>query len=254
MGDENSLAGTTKAHKHTSPASDGGFLETAETGVTNMSQGSIGYYNASSVLTELTAGNSADVLTMGVTDPAWSAPVSSAVWTEVINEYDNVASNTLNTGYIDLGQYRVLKLFWSAYLETGTGALDLRFYNPDQNVESAAIQGCSGFYNSSTFFGQGNQTSYNLTNGGALFNGRDIILEMTLLCASVKNDGAGGSYSLSQRESYDSTMCGGNLFQAWNSGLVSPDLMWFNGLGGDLSGNTWTDGILSVLAMGDNTQ
>ena len=67
------MAGTTKAHKHTSPASDGGFLETTETGVTNMSEGSIGYYDSSSVLTELTSGGSGTVLTMGASVPAWQA-------------------------------------------------------------------------------------------------------------------------------------------------------------------------------------
>lgn len=72
MGDENSLAGTTKAHKHTAPASDGGFLETTETGVTNMSEGSIGYYDSSSVLTELTSGSLNQVLTMGAAVPSWA--------------------------------------------------------------------------------------------------------------------------------------------------------------------------------------
>ena len=74
MGDENSLAGTTKAHKHTLLASDGGFLETTETGVTNMSEGSIGYYDSSSVLTELNLGSASDVLTVnaGGTAPEWA--------------------------------------------------------------------------------------------------------------------------------------------------------------------------------------
>ena len=43
MGDENTLAGTTKAHKHSATSSDGGFLETTVTGMTNLSQGSIIY-------------------------------------------------------------------------------------------------------------------------------------------------------------------------------------------------------------------
>jgi hypothetical protein len=74
LGDENSLAGTTKAHKHTSPASDGGFLETAETGVTNMSEASIGYYDSSSILTELPKGTSGQTLIMNTaeTAPEWA--------------------------------------------------------------------------------------------------------------------------------------------------------------------------------------
>jgi hypothetical protein len=72
MGDENSMSGTTKAHKHTALSSDGGFLETTETGVTNMSEGSMGYYDSSSVLTEISAGSENQVLAMGATIPAWS--------------------------------------------------------------------------------------------------------------------------------------------------------------------------------------
>jgi len=76
LGDENSLAGTTKAHKHTSPASDGGFLETTETGITNMSEGSIGYYNSSSVLQELSLGSASDQIRVnaGATAPEYFTP------------------------------------------------------------------------------------------------------------------------------------------------------------------------------------
>lgn len=63
MGDENSLQGRTQAHKHSAPSSDGGFLETTVTGVTNLSQGSIAYANASEIVTELIGGTSGDVLT-----------------------------------------------------------------------------------------------------------------------------------------------------------------------------------------------
>lgn len=38
-----------------------------------MSEGSIGYYDSSSVLTELTSGGSGTILTMGATIPAWAA-------------------------------------------------------------------------------------------------------------------------------------------------------------------------------------
>jgi len=73
MGDENSLAGRTQAHKHSAPSSDGGFLETTVTGVTNLSQGSIVYGDASEIVTELSAGSLNDVLTMGASVPAWSS-------------------------------------------------------------------------------------------------------------------------------------------------------------------------------------
>lgn len=44
-----------------------------------MSEGSIGYYDSSSVLTELASGSENNVLTMGATLPAWSASASTII-------------------------------------------------------------------------------------------------------------------------------------------------------------------------------
>jgi len=101
LGDENSLAGTTKAHKHTSPASDGGFLETTETGVTNMSEGSIGYYDSSSVLTELTSGSSGEILQMGASLPAW-ASVSTAPTLNLISVTSGTEFSTSSASFVDV--------------------------------------------------------------------------------------------------------------------------------------------------------
>jgi len=57
MGDENTLAGTTKSHKHSALASDGGFLETTVTGITNLGH----------------------VLTVSSGLPAWSDPSHPAM-------------------------------------------------------------------------------------------------------------------------------------------------------------------------------
>lgn len=73
MGDENSLAGATKAHKHSALSSDGGFLETTVTGVTNLSEGSIVYGNASEIVTELNAGSDGQSLQISSGVPAWVA-------------------------------------------------------------------------------------------------------------------------------------------------------------------------------------
>jgi hypothetical protein len=73
MGDENSLAGSTKAHKHSALASDGGFLETTVTGVTNLSEGSIVYGDASEIVTELSAGSDGDSLQVSSGLPVWSS-------------------------------------------------------------------------------------------------------------------------------------------------------------------------------------
>ena len=80
MGDENTLAGTTKAHKHSATSSDGGFLETTVTGITNLSEGSIVYGNASEIVTELAIGaTEGHVLTVSSGLPAWSDPSHPAM-------------------------------------------------------------------------------------------------------------------------------------------------------------------------------
>ena len=133
MGDENSLAGTTKAHKHTSPASDGGFLETTETGVTNMSEGSIGYYDSSSVLTELSSGSSGTVLTMGASVPAWSAG-GGVTLNKIENETSTDQSLTSSTPVtITDGQITTTNVTgkaviqFSTYWQIDSGNMDVRF-------------------------------------------------------------------------------------------------------------------------------
>ena len=80
MGDENTLAGTTKAHKHSATSSDGGFLETTTTGITNLSEGSIVYGDASEIVAELAIGaTEGDVLTVSSGLPAWSDPSHPAM-------------------------------------------------------------------------------------------------------------------------------------------------------------------------------
>ena len=71
MGDENTMSGQTKAHKHSALSSDGGFLETTVTGVTNLSQGSLVYGDASEIVTELNAGSDGDALQISSGVPAW---------------------------------------------------------------------------------------------------------------------------------------------------------------------------------------
>ena len=80
MGDENSLQGRTQAHKHESASSTGGFLSTGLTGMSNLSNGSMVYGDASEIVTELNAGNLNDVLTMGASTPAWVASASGAAY------------------------------------------------------------------------------------------------------------------------------------------------------------------------------
>jgi len=251
MGFNGGGAGALPAHQHTNVANTGGPLDLNGVTIGSLNQGSV-VYSDGAALQELIkpAVPANEVLTYApaAVAPTW-ASAGGGVWTEVINEYDNTAANTLDTGFVDMGEYRVLKLFWSAYLQTGTAALDIRFYDPDGAVATAATQGTSGFFNN-TFYGNGNQSSIQLSFGQALANGRDIQLEMTILCSSVNRQGTGGSYSMTQRTSYDPSYCNGNFYIV--DGFTSTDKMFVNGFQ-DISGNTWNDAILTVLASGDNT-
>ena len=74
MGDENTLAGVTKAHKHTSVSTDGGFLDANSiTGFSNTNSGSILYIDGSNQATNLDVGNTGDTLTVsGSSLPEWA--------------------------------------------------------------------------------------------------------------------------------------------------------------------------------------
>jgi len=95
MGDENSLQGKTLAHKHSAPSSDGSFLSTGITGMTNLSNGSLIMGDATEIQTELSAGNLNDVLTMGASVPAWSAGASSG-------KFELVSDTTLGSDQNDI--------------------------------------------------------------------------------------------------------------------------------------------------------
>jgi len=100
MGDENSLAGTTKSHKHSALSSDGGFLETTVTGITNLSEGSIVYGDASEIVTELVIGaTEGDVLSISSGLPAWTDPSHSVTPAGVIQQYAGLY-DSIPTGYL----------------------------------------------------------------------------------------------------------------------------------------------------------
>jgi len=100
MGDENSLAGTTKSHKHSALATDGGFLETTVTGITNLSEGSIVYGDASEIVTELVIGaTEGDVLSISSGLPAWTDPSHTVTPAGVIQQYAGLY-DSIPTGYL----------------------------------------------------------------------------------------------------------------------------------------------------------
>jgi hypothetical protein len=116
MGDENSMAGQTKAHKHSALSSDGGFLETTVTGVTNLSQGSIVYGDASEIVTELTAGSDGDALQISSGVPAWVTGSAGASGWEFVEEFvlgsTTVYFDCVLASAIDLADYNVLCQWW----------------------------------------------------------------------------------------------------------------------------------------------
>ena len=251
MGDENSLAGATKAHKHGSLASDGGFLQTTDTGVTNMSEGSIGYYNSSSVLQELTSGSSGNVLTMGATLPAWSAGASST-WTELINIYD---AAEIDTSFVDMKTYRWLDIWVSGYLSTGssTDGFLMQWYDPDESLAGGTHYTSAGYFGN-TYYTTGSGADIPLTFDQTVTADRPFFLHMGVTCSPV--DKAGG---------------GASMFSWTGSHRIAPDASFWNGAGLCINGwsdttalqfcngfkfvegNTYQDCIISVYGAGDNT-
>jgi hypothetical protein len=245
-----------KSHTHDGTiVQDGGSLN-----MNNVTQGSLTagdiVFSDGVHLQRLAIGTPAQQLQVnaGATAPEYFTPAAAAsTWTEVINERDTVEANSLDTGFVDLSHYRVIDLFWTAYLKTGSSAMDVRFYDPDGNVASGAVQGTAGFHNG-TFYSNGNQTSLQLSFGQNLINDRCIQFGMRVICSPVDTPSGGQtgfSYWLTQRGSYDASYIMGNgcLVDGFTT---STDLMFFNGIQ-DQSGNTWEDAILTVLASGDNT-
>ena len=86
----------TVAHKHSALGSDGGFLDDGVTGVTGTANGSLIYFDGSSIAQDLPSGNANDVLTMGATLPSWQPVTSASVWTELADV--SVVNSPLSSG------------------------------------------------------------------------------------------------------------------------------------------------------------
>ena len=120
-----------------------------------MSEGSIGYYSGSSVLTELTAGSESSVLTMGATNPAWVS-ASGAVF-DKIAEQTTAGTSIDTTALSDCATYERL-LFQFAFECDADEPLDFQFYDGDGTGEFSLNELMTNYYQLSGF-----------TNG-ALFN------------------------------------------------------------------------------------
>ena len=133
MGDENTLAGVTKAHKHSALSTDGGFLETTVTGVTNLSEGSIVYGDASEIVTELTAGATDTTLQINASGlPVWATAGAVGKISLIDNTVLGADATNIDTTFTSLTQGTdmsgILAIFNGArsnttgmYLQVGTG-------------------------------------------------------------------------------------------------------------------------------------
>jgi len=92
--------------KHSALSSDGGFLETTVTGVTNLSEGSIVYGNASEIVTELNAGSEGDSLQIASGVPAWGG--SSGAWASEGNDVNTSDGSSLDVTVSDADVYQVM--------------------------------------------------------------------------------------------------------------------------------------------------
>ena len=141
MGDENSLAGTTKAHKHSALSTDGGFLETAVTGVTNLSEGSIVYGNATEIVTELTAGSEGNALQISSGVPAWGS--SGGIWiSQGTASASSVQSQLEVTGIS--GDPDIVQILFSVDGDTVNQHLALRINDVQTSTYFSRV---FGFYN-----------------------------------------------------------------------------------------------------------
>jgi len=125
MGDENTLAGTTKAHKHSATSSDGGFLKTAVTGMTDLSEGSIVYGDASEIVTELPIGvTEGHVLTVSSGLPAWSDPSHPAMPSGALvmwcGLYDSIPANWLLCDGSEINRTTYADLFSAIGIQFGS--------------------------------------------------------------------------------------------------------------------------------------
>ena len=124
-----------KPIKHSAVSSDGGFLETTVTGVTNLSHGSIVYGDAGEIVTELPAGAQNEVLTMGVNTPAWSAGASGA-WTLLEERLGSSSLSFGSVGGTDLQNYQWCRVIGSCGSAVSGNYFTLNFTNETTTISS----------------------------------------------------------------------------------------------------------------------
>ena len=111
-----SITGTV-AHKHSSPSSDGGFLDDGVTGVTGTSTGSLVYFDGSSVAQNLAIGGAGQSLTVSGGLPSWGGGAGGGSPWEFVEEFvlgsKQVYFICTLTSIIQLADYNVLFQWWA---------------------------------------------------------------------------------------------------------------------------------------------
>ena len=161
----------TKAHQHSAPSADGGFLSDNITGRTGSANGSLVMYDGSSIAQDLAAGNLNDVLTMGAAVPAWVAPaVGASVWTKVYDSGQIGAAGDIDSGVF--AAYDFLQIYFSGAINTAGWGCGLKFNNTAAasglyNWTNTRTQAAATVYSSSTasafvwdFVGAGGSTDW----------------------------------------------------------------------------------------------
>jgi len=113
---QTSLISGTQAHKHSSVSQDGGFLDDNVTGVTGTSNGSLIYFDGSSIAQNLGIGAASDQLRVnaGATAPEWFTPSAASSTFEVLADVTLGAPGTLSSGVFSAQDKFIKVLFYGA--------------------------------------------------------------------------------------------------------------------------------------------
>jgi hypothetical protein len=193
----------TVAHKHSSPSSDGGFLDDTVTGMTGTSNGSLVYFNGASVAQNLGIGSANTVLTSSGGIPAWSASTSNPliqvskdytdiaggsvdvytlpqdaalvnVWTDITTVFSNSTGVTIGDAGDDDGFAQATNWTSGTGLTDATrGAYVTTFKTMRSTTGSTAIKAYNfamGNVSSGSFVGSLNVSAQNSSPGGLCFN------------------------------------------------------------------------------------
>ena len=236
LGDENSLAGQTKAHKHSAVSSDGGFLETSTTGMTNLSEGSIIQGDASSIQTELSLGTPSQELKVnsGGTALEYFTPSGGSTWT-MISEVTSAGTSVDTGAHSACDNYQELS-FNCFFIATSTDAIEVQFYGVDDNLHTSAHYQINGTYGG-TAFQNNDTTSARPTN--------DIAIGVEGVCLQIRmfnKKGAGctgGSYSVATYNSGGSGSIYNRGMSACSSGVSCPAIRGFKIISGTMSNAYW---------------